>query len=82
MNYKLEKQSPTRHRDTTFSEFVDVKGGHLRFDDIEVFVVKLDSDKKWWIIPCAYDDDAIMDDTGPYDEVDDALLMLRLRGEN
>jgi hypothetical protein len=82
MNYKLEKQSPTRHRDTTFSEFVNVESGHLRFGDVEVFVVKLDGDQKWWIIPCSYDDDEFMDDNGPYDEVGDALLMLRLLGEN
>lgn len=82
MKYKLEKQGPTRHRNTTFSEFVDIETGHLSFEDIEVFVVKFDCDQQWWIIPCTYDDDDKMADTGPYDNVDDALLILRLRGEN
>ena len=82
MEYKIEKQNPTRHRETTFSEFVETKFKSLKFGDIYVFVVKLDNDQKWWIIPSCYDDDEKMDDTGPYDEVEDAMLMLRLMGDD
>ena len=82
MKYNIEKQSPTRHRNTTFSEYIDVRSGQLCFDDVEVIVVKFDCDQKWWIIPSSYDDDEALGDTGPYEELDDALLMLRLLGEN
>jgi hypothetical protein len=81
MNYEIKHQGSTRHRETTFSEYVNIKSGHLRFDGIEVFVVKFDCDQKWWIIPCTYTDDDAMGDTGPYDEVEDALMMLKLLGE-
>lgn len=79
MEYKLDKQIKTPHRDTWFEEFVSCR--NLRIDGMAVFVVKLARDDKWWIVPCAYSDDELLSDVGPYDTSDDALLMMKLLGE-
>jgi hypothetical protein len=82
MRWTIEKQELTNHRETSFREYVSIRGGHLAFDGIDVFIIKFECDQKWWIVPCTYYDDDKMSDMGPYDEVTDALLILRLCGEN
>lgn len=82
MRFEVMSQEQSPHRHTTFSMFVNVEPEHFRFDNIEVFIVKFDCDQKWWIVPGSYDDDALMEDHGPFDTHEDAIIFLKLRGEN
>lgn len=49
-------------------------------EGIEIAVVKVRTDGKWWIVANCSDDDDIFDDIGPFDDEKEAALHVRLMG--
>ena len=44
----------------------------------EMLVVQFTNDQKWYIVPANVNGEEEIEDVGPFDEVDDALLIFRL----
>jgi hypothetical protein len=82
MSYTIETQSKTKHRDTFFTNIVMLDDFRsFVYGGIPVFIIQFESDMKWWMVPDSYDHDEDMEDLGPYDTPEDAILMLRLTTE-
>lgn len=78
MSYTIANQSKTKHRDTFFTKVLRPDDSLFLYDGIPVFIIEFESDMKWWIVPDSYSNDEYMEDQGPYDTPEDAVLMLRL----
>lgn len=80
MALELTEQLITKHRDTTFTLYVHLENARF-VDDISMFPAKLNSDLSWWLIPASIMDDGNIADIGPFENVDDAVVFLKLRSE-
>ena len=79
MTYEIDSKYTGVHRDTryyslvwftTWTEFI--------IDGIQVVVARLAKDDQWWIIPNDRNDEANMTDLGPFETVEDAIVMMKL----
>jgi hypothetical protein len=50
-------------------------------DGIRVVVARLMFDNNWWIIPNSHKDEDRFTDLGPYNSIEEALMYLRLHGD-
>ena len=76
------------HRDTTFlctlntlmEENDPDTAFNFMIEDVEMIVAQL-ADEKWWIIPNNPDDEDKCEDHGPYDDMETALVHIKLMGK-
>ena len=75
------------HRECKYYELVgEMRDGNLvtlfrSIAGVEVALCRITRDHKWWIIPAYGQDDENIDDIGPYDDLEDALMHLYLRSD-
>jgi hypothetical protein len=85
MSYRIMHTNFGENRDTQFIATVrmfqiingEMCGIGYEINMIDVIVAKL-ADKKWWIIPNTADDEPNFEDIGPFDDVETAIVHLKL----
>lgn len=80
-NYEVY-DSTGEHRDCTWYDLVKYKGANNPLvgliDDRRMVVCRLSCNEQWWIVPQASSDEQKIDDIGPFENMGDALLHLKL----
>lgn len=73
---KIVKTEKRPHRNSTFSEFVFQT--NYMINEINMFIVKSDSDNLWWLIPAFLEDELTTIDIGPFSNVDTCKIYATL----
>lgn len=67
------------HRNTTYIQLAEDLADYA-INDIEVVIIQLTDDEKWWIVPDDQADEEHFTDIGPYDTQEEASVFMRLLG--
>lgn len=81
MSYIIDPGWFCRHRDS-FLDAIVMLDCFAYYGDIDVVIIKLLDDQKWYITPSDYDEEHLLDDVGPFDDPEDAIIMLKLTASN
>jgi len=77
-NNVLSENTPN-HRGTPILAYY-CSAAEYEIDGIEIAVIKVQTDGKWWIVANCVDDDDEFDDIGPFEDEKEAALHVRLMG--